>query len=190
MPSDSPPKDPADVGTQRVLLVATGPDHPGILDEISHYTADRGARIEATRVASLSGRVALLMLLAADPRKIRALRGDLAILTERTGVRASIESADDVAQGSVAATRLELNVAAAHAATSDVVRQISNLLRVLNINIVDVKTQPSGSGGFAMHMQFDVPRDVPVGKLRELLGQLLNAARATWELHPVAGRLK
>ena len=61
-------------------------------------------------------------------------------------------------------------------------RQTSNLLRVLNINIRDVETRRTTGGGFDMRMKIDVPRDVPVGKLRELLGQLLSQQPLQWDL--------
>ena len=46
----------------------------------------------------------------------------------------------------------------------------------------DVDTRRTTAGGFEMRTEIDVPRDVPVGKLRELLGQLLNEHPLRWDL--------
>ena len=38
-----------------------------------------------------------------------------------------------------------------------------------------------------MRMEIDVPRDVPVNKLRELLGQLLSQQPLEWDLSAAPG---
>lgn len=166
----------------QALLVVTGADHPGILDDISHYVGDRGAAIEAVRVVNLRGRFALIMLVAGKEPAMKVLAADLQLLCERTGVRATMEPAHDPA-GGVAGTSFALSAAGgADADESATLRELSNLLRVLNINIRDVDTKRTPAGGFEMRMEVDVPRDVPVSKLRELVGQLLNQHPLRWEL--------
>lgn len=183
MPPDSASQSPPDVSAQRVVLVATGLDHPGILDDMSHYVVDRGGRMEATRVSNLGGRVAILMLVAAQPGQVEAMAADLAVLGERSGVRVTVEPADDAPQGHAAACGFALHVNAAKSEASEILRQTSNLLKVLNINIADVEThRPDGT--FGMQMAIEVPPDVPVNQLRELLGQLFSSNGATWELVP------
>lgn len=194
-PRASPAPKPPQPGSQRPaqdsgkaearpqgLLVVTGADHPGILDDISHYVGDRGAAIEAVRVVNLRGRFALLMLVAGDEHALKVLAADLPSLSERTGVRAALEAVHDPA-GAAAGTSFALSAAGgADADESTTLRQVSNLLRVLNINIRDVDTKRTATGGFEMRMEVDVPRDVPVSKLRELVGQLLNQHPLRWDL--------
>ncbi len=178
-------------GRVQGLLVVTGADHPGILDDISHYVAERRAAIEAVRVVNLSGRFALLMLVSSEEPGLGAIGQDLGLLMERTGIRASLEAAHDTNGGEGAATSFSLSaVGGGDADESMTLRQTSNLLRVLNINIRDVETRRTTGGGFDMSMKVDVPRDVPVGKLRELLGQLLGQQPVQWELaaEPVESR--
>lgn len=172
-----------DRGLGQAMLVATGSDHPGILDDIGQYLADRGATIEAVRVSNLRGRFALLVLVSGEEPALKRLSADLHVLAERTGVRASIEAPDDPATGAAASTRFRLTANGdQHTDESSTLRQTSNLLRVLNVNMIDVETQRTASGGFEMGLELDVPRDVPVGKLRELLGQLFNREHVHWEL--------
>ena len=74
-------------------------------------------------------------------------------------------------------------------------RQLSNLLRVLNVNIADVQTGPTEdaegaeAGGFEIRMGIDVPADVPPPKFRELLGQLFAARKLRWQLTDGEGDL-
>lgn len=186
MPPTAPPETPAADATQaqQVVLVATGRDHPGILDEMSHYVVDRGGRMEATRVSNLGGRVAILMLVAAQTGQVEAMARDLATLGERSGVRVTIEAAEESPEER-AACSFALHVSAATSEASEVLRQTSNLLKVLNINIADVQTQRRGD--FDMQMAIDVPPDVPVSQLRALLGQLFASNGARWELVAVTG---
>src|SRR5688572_29716721 len=98
MAKPTPPSNPAAAAATsraQALLVATGSDHPGILDDISHFVTDRRGRIEAVRVVSLRGRFALLVLIAGDEASLKHLSADVHLLAERTGVRASIEAPDD-----------------------------------------------------------------------------------------------
>lgn len=169
-------------GRPQGLLVVTGADHPGILDDISHYVGDRGAAIEAVRVVNLRGRFALLMLIAGDEHALKVVAADLPSLSERTGVRAALEAVHDPAGGAVGTSFALWAAGGADADESTTLRQVSNLLRVLNINIRDVDTKRTSAGGFEMRMEVDVPRDVPVSKLRELVGQLLNQHPLRWEL--------
>ena len=182
-----------------LILVATGADRPGLLDEVSHYVADRAAEVRQTRVANLRGRFALLLLVAGDAASLRELADDLPILRERAGVRAWVEPADGAGGG---ATRMTLRAGgdAAHESAdgSASLRQLSNLLRVLNVNIADVQTGPTEdaegaegteAGGFEIRMGIDVPADVPPPKFRELLGQLFAARKLRWQLTDGEGDL-
>lgn len=165
-----------------VVLVATGLDHPGILDEISHFVGDRGARIEAVKVANLSGRFALVMRLHADAVAAGRLEADIDILSERGGIRASIDrSVSSPATG--APFRLVMRGGPGTDAEDEVsvLQQASNLLRVLNVNIFDVTTDPDAEA-FDIRMALNVPPEVPTGKFRELLGQLLDGLGTDWAL--------
>ena len=165
-----------------VILVAAGADRPGLLDEISHYVADRAAEIRQSRVSILRGRFALLLLVAGDAGARRRVADDLDILRDRAGVRAFVEP---VAGDGDAPRRMSLRAgdAAADAANgSTSLRQLSNLLRVLNVNIQDVQSGPGEAGGFEMSLLLGVPRGVPEAKFRELLGQLFAARKLQWRL--------
>ena len=184
-PAEAPAENPCrDEPATRVLVVA-GRDHPGILDEMSHFVADRGGRVCGVRAANLGGWCSALLLVYADDATADTLRGDLPVLRERAGVTASLEAVETaggdgrsklvlVARGGTAPD------AADGAAT---LRQASNLLRVLNVNIDDVESHPATANQtFHFRVELDVPSDVPQAKLRELIGQLLDGLGAEWDL--------
>ncbi len=177
-----------------MLLVAVGPDHPGILEEISHYAGDRRARIDGVKVVNLGGWFALLMRVSGGDDALRLFRSDLQILNERAGLRAWVERPADRDAG-VGQHELVLDggPAADAADEATTLRQASNLLRVLNVNISDVATgfdgedhpPPGGRPPFHIRLRLDVPSDVPADKLGELLGQLLDGLGVRWSLGEV-----
>ena len=123
------------------------------------------------------------MLVAGADESLRKISADLGLLMERTGVRATLETTQEANGAAAGGTSFALSaIGGADADESTVLRQLSNLLRVMNINIRDVDTKRTAAGGFEARMEIDVSRDVPVGKLRELVGQLLNEHPLRWEL--------
>ena len=191
-----PAPNPSPAPAQPVVLVATGEDHPGILEEVSRYIIQHKGRIDATRVGSLGGRVALLVLFQSDADAVTNLRSDLQVLSERTGIRVTIEPASAAFMARQRTSRFRLEAIGGRGIDkSALLLQTTNLLRVLKINIVEVTTGPGAvanpmlpprpDDGMAARLELDVPRDVPITKLRELLGQLLDPLKVTWELSVV-----
>ena len=176
--------------TRGILLIVAGADRPGILDELSHFAADRGAGIGAIDTASLDGHFALVARLdAADADAAGRVRGDVGILADRTGARAWVV---DATRAAPALRRFELAARGGSAADAsgeaDALRHAGNLLRVVGANIRDLSTKPrdlphgDDRHGFDVRMKVDLPPEVPIGKFRELLGQLFDGLGATWEL--------
>ena len=183
-----------------VLLVAVGPDHPGILEEISHYAGDRRARIDGVKVVNLGGWFAMLMRVGGSDDALRLFRSDLQILNERAGLRAWVERPALDASSLAGGHELLLDGGPAKDAADEAttLRQASNLLRVLNVNISDVSTGfdddaapafknlPGERPPFRIRLRLSVPGDVPADKLRELLGQLLDGLGVRWSLGEVS----
>jgi glycine cleavage system regulatory protein len=63
-----------------------------------------------------------------------------------------------------------------------VLKKLSHLLRVLSINIEHVDTKTESDGSVRMSLLLAVPRECPVTKLREFVGQLLSTMQMKWEL--------
>lgn len=173
---------------QRVLI-ASGPDHPGVLDDISSAVADAGCQINRVRVANLSGWFAVLILIDGGSGGFDGLADRLPGIADRHGVQTQLRNV----AGEVAASkcmRFELDLSrpsggsADAADESETLTRLSNLLRVMNVNIADIdQRRPQPGDAFELHLDLDVPRDVPVGRMRQLVGQLADGIGVTWHLH-------
>jgi glycine cleavage system regulatory protein len=179
------------VSERDLILIVSGRDQPGVLDEVTHFTADRGAGVRAIRVSNLGGWFGLVIALQADDRAAMKIEHDLQVLRDRAGVQASVQR-PLLPQGRIA--RFDLHATGGFASDaadeSEVLRQSGNLLRVLNVNIAELTTRPGGEQApFGVDMKLDVPTDVPAGKFRELLGQLFDGLGVRWELASTAATL-
>ena len=172
---------------EAVTLVMAGRDRPGILDELSHFAADRGARLGDIETAALAGQFALIARLACDDAASAGrVREGLAMLGERCGARAwEAEPDGDSAAGRKRRLVVTGGRAGDAADEAEALRQAGNLLRVLDVNISDLSTSPPTDGAaFELRMRLSVPDAVPSGKFRELLGQLFDGLGAGWDLQP------
>ncbi|MGH7176955.1 MAG: glycine cleavage system protein R [Tepidisphaeraceae bacterium] len=152
------------------IFAATGPDRPGVMDDVSLFLYESGANILDSRVCILRGRFAILLHISGDEKTMRAVEGGLAGLGERAGLRAELQPASDGPSSSSSHLKL-------HAAGTDqagVVHKLSHLMRVLNVNIDNVETHvDEGDGGhFELEMDLAVPRETPLVMLKQYVESL------------------
>ena len=57
-------------------------------------------------------------------------------------------------------------------------------MRVLNINIDDIKTRAAQNGHFELELRLSVPRETPVTMLRDYLQHLCGEMQVQWNLDP------
>src|SRR3954454_5009529 len=118
-------------GTRAVLL-ASGVDRPGLLDEISSFLLERRANICDSRLINLHGTFAILLLIRADDeRAIDAIREDLPRLAAGSRIHLDLQPADDHREKESFAYRFT----ATGADQAGLLQKISHLFRALNINI-------------------------------------------------------
>src|SRR5262245_52342729 len=79
--------------SQQIIFVATGPDRPGVMDEVSQFILERGGSIADSRSTNLRGQFALLVLVAGNSTALEKIRKELDALAERHGFHARIEHA-------------------------------------------------------------------------------------------------
>lgn len=161
----------------RLVLVATGRDQPGILDEVTKFLLEHGATIHEVATTNLRGQVALLMLVGGDRPTLAAAQQNLPVLQQRLGLSLTMQPAIDVPE--LPGHRYQLQLRGDD--ETDTLRKVSHLLGALGINIEQVVTQRVG-GGFQMTLGFIVPREMPVTNLREYFDQLLSPIKVRWEL--------
>jgi glycine cleavage system transcriptional repressor len=168
---------------QQAILVATGLDRPGVMDEVADWVIGHGGAVADSRSMNLRGQFALLVLVGGPPEVIAELRGDTLNFAERVGIHARMEDAPATAPGDTFPYRFT----ATGRNHPKVIHGISHLMRVLNINIESLQTQESGHNGaaeraFRMELGLAVPRGVPIVKLREYLDHLCQEMEVAYEL--------
>jgi len=164
---------------QHTVLIATGQDQPGILDEITKYLLEHGANIDEITTTNLRGYVSLMMLVRSDRPTLAAVQQNLPALQSRMGLMLSLLPAIDVPDMPGHHYTLLLS----GGDETGTLRKVSHLMRALGINIQQVGTK-SAKQGFQLTLGFLIPREMPVTNLREYLDQLLSPLKVRWELSP------
>jgi glycine cleavage system transcriptional repressor len=158
---------------QQIVLLASGQDKPGILDEVSKYLLEHGGRVDEIKMTNLRGRFAMLLLVTGDHAAISNTVAHLETLARNTGLDCSSFPAGPAAEASLPGHLYKLQVRGPNASDeTETLRKLSHLLRALSINIDYIDSSTSGEG-FTLELTFPVPREMPVTNLREYVDQLL-----------------
>lgn len=161
-----------------ILLVATGPDRPGVMNELSQFLLESGGNIIDSRSSILRGRYAILLLVRMKSESIQALRNGLAKLAE-TGIQAEIHPASTLGQDE---STFPYVFTASGKDQVGVMQRLSHLLRVLNVNIENMQTRVSADETFQLRLELAVPRQTPVASLKDYLTYLCSELGIDWGL--------
>jgi glycine cleavage system transcriptional repressor len=161
--------------TKYFILLSSGKDRPGIVDDLSTLLFDRGANIEDSRMAVMGGCFSSMTLFSCTPEQAEAIRGGLGKLRE-VGLEAYILSAEDPAATPIPAglpLKFEI-VAMDH---PGIVKRVVRLLRQFEVNIESLETKVtraplSGAPLFDLRLEAKVPAANPIGKVKEQLARL------------------
>jgi glycine cleavage system transcriptional repressor len=170
----------AEPASESAIVLATGADRPGVLDELSQFLLEIGANIVDIRSINLHGQFALLLLVTAPRDTFESMRAGLAKLAG-AGISAELRPAL-VAAGSAEASTFPYVFTATGRDQAGVLHRISHLLRALKINITDVQTHVSGKEPFRLRLTLEVPRETPISMVRDYLTYLCNELSIAGEL--------
>lgn len=169
------------------ILIASGADRPGILDEVSQYVFERGANISDSKLLSMRGSFILMVQLDADDAAtIDRTRDGLTSLCDAAKISAEVRAAGpEAGDGSSFRYRFHAN----GADKAGILNKLSHLFRVLNVNIEDVHThvgviQSMVRPQFELELLLSVPRDTPIVRLREYLDTICKELAIQWDLRP------
>ncbi len=171
---------------QYAILTAVGSDRPGLVDEVSQFIFERGGNIEDSRMVNLRGQFAMMVLIAGDDPTLATITQQLNDLSQRTGLRAELSSAQ--AHRAVASAQaLPYRLTATAMDQAGLVHRISHLLRSLNVNIESLETHLAaapitGAPVFEMELTLSIPRQVLLSQLRSNLGKLCDDLNIDWQL--------
>lgn len=161
--------------TEYFILLSSGKDRPGIVDDISTLLFDRGANIEDSRMAVLGGCFSSMTLFSCTPEQAEAVREGLDDL-KKLGLDAYLHRAEDPAAAPVQ-PGLPLKFEIISMDHPGIVKPVVRLLREHEVNIESLETEVSraphsGAPLFDLRIQAKVPAGGSIGKIKEQLTRL------------------
>jgi glycine cleavage system regulatory protein len=169
------------MNTARHVATISGHDRPGILDDVCTVVERNSGKVLDLRSADVGGQFAMLVLYESAETAQPAIAHQLREL-------ASVSSMQLVIEPAIPCNERHVNFYRLVACGTDhvgVLRKLSHLLRVLSINVEQIDTRRESDSKTAMTLTLGVPRDCPLTKLREFVGQLLSAHKMDWDLKTV-----
>lgn len=162
-----------------ILLIATGNDRPGVMDELSQFLLDCGGNIIDSRSAIMRGKFALLLLVRAEADAVQLLHRGLSGLAQ-SDIHVEIHTPDPA--GASDESAYPFIFLASGKDQAGVLQRISHLMRVLNVNIANVRTWVARDQTFRIQLDLAVPRETPIAMLQDYLSYLCKELGITGEL--------
>jgi glycine cleavage system transcriptional repressor len=161
--------------TKYFILLSSGKDRPGIVDDISTLLFDKGANIEDSRMAVMGGCFSSMTLFSCTPEQAEAVKQGLEAL-RGLGLETHLHPAEDPAVRSVQAG-LPLKFEIISMDHPGIVQRVVRLLRKHDVNIESLDTQItraplSGAPLFDLRLEAKVPAEGSIGKIKERLTRL------------------
>jgi glycine cleavage system regulatory protein len=155
-----------------LVLTVIGRDRPGLVSAVSETITAGGGNWLDTRMASLSGQFAGMLLVAIAPEKADALVASLRKL-ETQGLRFVIEKSEEPAPASGRTVRLEL----VGLDKPGIIRDISHVLAEQNVSIAELESECvrgsfSGEPMFKAKARLTLPEALHLEDLRQSLEAL------------------
>jgi glycine cleavage system transcriptional repressor len=168
--------------SHQLIITATGPDHPGIVGELTAFLHAAGGNILDSRMVNLRGEFAMLILLEASKEQAEGIRGTLPGAGQKMGLQLVVSEQHGGVAGGTRVAGIPFRLKTYSLDQPGIVARISQVLRELNVNIEELSARQEsapfdGSPLFLTEMRLTVPAIVPLGKLKtelEAVGHALN----------------
>ncbi|MDE2578910.1 MAG: ACT domain-containing protein [Hyphomicrobiales bacterium] len=153
----------------RLILTVIGPDRPGLVNAVSDVIAAHGGNWLDTRMASLAGQFAGILLIAAPQAQVDALIAGLKALEPR-GLKIGVERGADATVAPGRTMSLDLVCLD----RPGIVRDISRVLADRRVSIAELETERtvasfSGEPMFKARAELHLPPDLDPDELRQAL---------------------
>lgn len=175
--------------TEKLILIAVGPDQVGLVRKISEFIAQRGGNIEDSRMAVLAGEFALIVLIAGTRGSLAEIAQAGVDLEAQTGLAVSTKQP---AGKKPAEPSIPYRLVASCMDHPGVVRRLSAALSEQGINIESMETQTyaapiSGTPIFRMEAVITVPAGVNVNSLNAQFEQIEREENINIDLALITG---
>ncbi|MGE0199445.1 MAG: glycine cleavage system protein R [Candidatus Melainabacteria bacterium] len=161
---------------QQVIITGAGPDHPGIVAELTGLLSRHGCNIEDTSMTILGSHFAMLIL-ATLPDDITAetLRPDLSAVEKKAGIELALYPAGQQNQPVASGSRLPYLITVSGNDRTGITAEAARLLADHQVNITDLNAQviPGEEGPvYILMMESLVPDTLPISELQNVLKAL------------------
>ena len=173
-----------------LVITATGPDKPGLVEQVTEVVEEHDGNVEASRMARLGGEFAMLMLVCAPGGHIDALRKALSGLRQRElQVVTRLTSGGKMEQY---AGHIPYEIRFRGADHEGIVHSVTHYLASQDINIetlnTNVRKAPmTGTPLFEMDAVVLVPGSFNFHDLREALEEVGDQSGVDAEIIPYTG---
>jgi len=161
--------------TKYFILLSSGKDRPGIVDDISTLLFDKGANIEDSRMAVMGGCFSSMTLFSCTAEQAESVKKGLEDLGG-LGLETYLQPAEDPTVSPIQAG-LPLKFEIISMDHPGIVQRVVRLLRKHDVNIESLDTQItraplSGAPLFDLRLEAKVPVEGSIGKIKERLARL------------------
>jgi glycine cleavage system transcriptional repressor len=161
-----------------MLLLANGPDRPGIVERVTGALFDAGLNLEDSRMAILGGEFAMIALITGPPDALARARGALPSVGEGLGLQ--VELRPTARRAGAPAPVLHYRLEAVALDHPGIVHKLTRLLSAHGVNIARLDSTRSlapisGTPVFSVELDLEVPAAAPLAELRRQLEQAADA---------------
>jgi glycine cleavage system transcriptional repressor len=157
-----------------LILTAIGPDHVGLVEDLSAFITRRGCNIEDSKMAVFCGEFAVIVLISGESANLSRIAGESREIERETGLKVAVKTPSE---RKAAESFLPYRLTASCMDHPGIVYQISGLLSSLGVNIESMETKTysapvSGTPLFELEADLAVPTRANINELRERLSEL------------------
>lgn len=161
-----------------MLLVANGPDGPGIVERVSGALFEAGCNLEDSRMAILGGEFAMIALVTGEAGALAKARELLPHVGANLGLH--VELKPTVRRAEAAAPVLTYRLEAVAMDHPGIVHKLTRLLSAHKVNVARLDSTRSlapisGTPVFAVELDLEVPATTALAELRRQLEHVADA---------------
>jgi len=171
-----------------LVLTVVGPDHPGIVKDLSAVIADNNGNWLESRMCNLAGQFAGVLLIECPPGNCAQMQKALETL-ESGGIEVQV-TPGDASASATGRSNIELEISGPD--HPGIVHDISRFLAARNINIVEMDShceEGAMSGGYIFHTNItaSIPGTQSVSEVENALDDLAGSLNVDITLDNLKG---
>lgn len=158
-----------------LVLTAVGPDRPGLVEILSRYIFERGGNVEGSRMATLGGEFATIMLVSGEAGAAEAIEADVEDLGRQSRMACQVRPTKPPREHRPVEKALPYELEVYSMDHPGIVRAFAHHLAQQGVNIesLETATEPAPHTGttlFRMQARLAVPASTSIPRFRaELL---------------------